>query len=150
MSENFKQCIDLVDKWMETHDTPPDIQTCITRSLQARRLNTLFTAFSSPFCHQAVAEQDIIGWQNFVEGKISRRWRLLQEEYLHDSDSTQLVTKWASGLVLHLLELTHSQWKVRSTYLHERNHQGLCHKQAVKLEMDITMEFAKGYVNLAQ
>jgi hypothetical protein len=32
---------------------------------------TLFTASADHLCFSAVAEQDEIGWQNFVKGKIT-------------------------------------------------------------------------------
>ena len=150
LTQNFHSRVKLVDIWMQQNDTHPDIRICFRQALETRDPEATFSSFSSPFCHEAALEQDEIGWQNFAEGKISKRWRLLQEEYFQEIDSSRSADRWAEGMVSQLLELTHSQWKVRSEHLHERNHQGLLHDQAVALEQSINEEFARGYENLAR
>lgn len=150
MKLNYETRTNLLLDWLREYDTHPDILTCFTRALRARDVNTLFVAYSSPFCYEAAVEQDSIGWQNFLEGKVSRRWRDLQEQYFLERGSSRLSEFWASGLVKRLLELTHSQWKFRSDYLHERNQQGLKRAEAAKLVASIQEQFALGTTNLAR
>ena len=65
MSMNF------IDTWMRANETHPNIRDCIHKALLEHRANASFSNHSSPFCLEAAQQQDIIGWQNFVEGKIS-------------------------------------------------------------------------------
>lgn len=150
MTDNYNNQAELIIDWLTSYGTHPDVLTCLTRALRARDPHTLFTAYCTPACHSAAASQDTIGWQNFLEGKISTDWRLLQEEYYINTGSSRLSEFWAKGLVKRLLELTHSQWKYRSDYLHERNHKGLKREEARALDTSIRAEFARGFDNLAR
>jgi hypothetical protein len=84
-----------------------------------------FVSHSDQICHAAALEQDEIGWQNFAEGKISKIWGHLQLAYYQELHSTQLVDRWTSGLVSHLLELTHQMWIHQNGVNHAVDEQGL-------------------------
>jgi hypothetical protein len=88
-------------------------------------------------------EQDEIGWQNFVEGKITRSWGMLQIQHYQEQHSKRTVDKWTSGLVTQLLELTHGMWLHRNGVLHAVDAQGLPLQQAAELEAAIHDEFRK-------
>jgi hypothetical protein len=47
----------------------------------------------------AAVEQDEIGWQNFVEGKISKSWGIIQWGHYQEQLSVQSGDKWTAGLV---------------------------------------------------
>jgi hypothetical protein len=96
--------------WLIEVDTHPSICYCISESLMQCLPSTSFVSHSDLVCHSAALEQDEIGWQNFVEGKISNHWGYLQLLYYHDLHSKQSVGRWTLGLVSHLLELTHGMW----------------------------------------
>jgi hypothetical protein len=111
---------------------------------------TLFTASADHLCFSATAEQDEIGWQNFVEGKITQSWGMLQlQHYQQEQHSKRTVDKWTSGLVTQLLELTHGMWLHRNGVLHAVDAQGLPLQQAVELEAAIHDEFRKSMEGLA-
>jgi hypothetical protein len=116
----------------------------------ARSTTTLFVTHSDPSCQISAAEQDEIGWQNFVEGKISRSWGILQLQHYQDQHSKRTVNKWTSGLVTQLLELTHSMWIHRNRVLHAVDEQGLPLQQAAELEAAIHEEFRQGIAGLAR
>jgi hypothetical protein len=73
-------------------------------------LLTSFTSHSDQVCYSAASEQDKIGWQNFVEGKIPNHWGHLQLLHYQESHSKWLEDRWTSSLVSHLLELTHGSY----------------------------------------
>ncbi len=50
---------------------------------------------------------DILGWDNFVEGRISKRLVHLQAKYLSTIQTFVQPSSWASGLMRQLLLLTH-------------------------------------------
>jgi hypothetical protein len=55
-------------------------------------------------------EQDEIGWQNFVEGKITQSWGMLQLLHYQEQQPKRTMDMWTAGLVTQLLELTHGMW----------------------------------------
>ena len=63
--------------------------------------------------------QDIIGWRNFMEGRISKKIYHLQRHHL---TTTQLQTTgedWIKQFITRLLHITHSQWVFRNFTLHD-------------------------------
>ena len=136
--------------WLLEVETHPSIRQCILDSLAPCSLNTLFSTHADQTCSVAATEQDEIGWQNFVEGKISKTWGDLQFLYYQEHFSNRSVDKWTSGLVTRLLELTHGMWIHRNNILHAVDAQGLPLQQARELEVDIHAEFSQGTDGLAR
>jgi hypothetical protein len=95
-------------------------------------------------------EQDEIGWQNFVEGKITQSWGMLQIQHYQEQHSKRTMDKWTSGLVTQLLELTHGMWLHRNGVLHAVDAQGLPLQQAAELEAAIHDKFRKNTEGLAR
>jgi hypothetical protein len=75
--------------WLIEVNTHPSVQKCILESLMSRSTMTLFTASADHLCFSAAAEQDKIGWQNFVEGKITRSWGMLQLQHYQEQMDIQ-------------------------------------------------------------
>ena len=106
-----------------------------------------FAANSSVSCRAAALDQDKIGWQNLVEGKLTIKWRELQEDYYTRLGSQHLASSWASSLVSRLLELVHSMWKQQNAVDHKRDKQGLQLESA--RESAIHEQFVLGTSGLA-
>jgi hypothetical protein len=64
--------------------------------------------------------QDSMGWRRFMERMISKDMHKIQETYFTDKGSTLSPAKWASGLVIRLLEITHGQWLYRCVQIHNK------------------------------
>jgi hypothetical protein len=111
---------------------------------------TLFTASADHLCFSDMVEQDEIGWQNFVEGEITRSWGMLQLQCYQEQHSKRTVDKWTSRLVTQLLELTHGMWLHHNGVLHAVDAQGLPLQQAVELKAAIHDEFRKSTEGLAR
>ena len=144
LHENWNKALDGLERWMESADTHPEIQECIINTLWQRRLDASFDFFSSPTIETAAREQDEIGWQNFMEGKISARWRDIQEEHYRDIASRRTARRWAQNLVSSLLEMVHGQWKFRCDVVHERDAQGLKVAEGLELNAAITEQYDLG------
>jgi hypothetical protein len=97
----------------------------------------------------AAAEQDTIGWQNFVEGKISRKWGKLQEAHYEEFRSIHSVDLWAQGLVTQLMEFTHDMLMYQNLVYHECTANGLKKEEAKALKQAIQEEFTQGLANLS-
>ncbi len=63
--------------------------------------------------------QDVIGWQRFLEGMISKEIVVLQQQFYAVNGSWMSVDKWSSGLFTWLLEITHGQWLYRNFMVHD-------------------------------
>jgi hypothetical protein len=63
-------------------------------------------------------EQDLIGWDNFMEGKLSSRFREIQPDYLLETPSMMTAFDWTSHFISHLLHITHGQWIYRNISRH--------------------------------
>ena len=136
--------------WLLEVDTHPAIKKCIMESLSSRSTTTLFSPHATQVCLAAAMEQDEIGWQNFVEGKISKSWGNLQWQHYQEQLLVRSGDKWSAGLVTQLLELTHGMWIHRNNILHAVDAQGLPLRQAAELEASIHLEFCKGTEGLAR
>jgi hypothetical protein len=139
-----------VGDWLTDTDTHGDIKDCLIGALTAREPSTLFSDYNSEWCMEATLEQDEIGWLNFVEGKISSKWRALQEEHYSEIGSRRSADRWAAGLVTQLLELVHDMWLHRNAVDHEHDSQGLKIKASQDLATAIQEQFAMGYDGLAR
>jgi hypothetical protein len=56
------------------------------------------------------ADQDHIGWRQFMEGMVCKQIRGIQEAYSLIESTYMSVSRWTTGLILKLLETTHGQW----------------------------------------
>ena len=100
MTSTWLSNVTLLHQWLEEVDTHPDITLCFVQTLEMRNPGQLFTAFSTQACQAAAAEQDSIRWQNFIEGKLSKRWKQLQELHYREGASQRSVTHWMHSLIM--------------------------------------------------
>ena len=68
---------------------------------------------------QMAESQDLIPWVNFMEGKVSKEWLLLQRDSLACSPSRLSLAEWSKRLISQILQITHAQWIYRNASLHD-------------------------------
>jgi hypothetical protein len=95
-------------------------------------------------------DQDTIGWQNCLEGKLPYSLYLFQELYLDTLETKRTITGWAAGLVDHILHITHMTWKHRCDVVHARELDGLKTTESNTLQDEIRAQFLLGHHNLQQ
>ena len=144
MLMSWNKSVSNLESWLTSVDTHPDITLCIVSSLRERSPSASFANFSSPDTQEAALAQDAIGWQNFAEGKISSLWRPIQQTFYSEISSRRTARRWCSGLVSHLLELTHDQWTTRNGVVHERDAQGLKIAEGAELTAAIIEQYNLG------
>ena len=71
--------------------------------------------------------QDIIGWQNFMKGRISKRIYHLQRHHLTTTKLQTTGEDWIKQFITRLLHITHSQWVFRNFSLHDHQ-RGVLHR----------------------
>jgi len=144
----WDEAINSLEAWMLNVGTDPDIQTCICSTVRSHDPAHLFAAYTSLSTREAALEQDAIRWMNFMEGKISRKWRVQQEQYYVSNNLRQTAKSWAAGMVSNLLGIVHKMWILRNEVVHERDEQGLKVKEGRELEKAISEQFELGVNSL--
>lgn len=90
-------------------------------------------------------EQDKIGWQQFMEGMMSKQMLCLQEEYHVLTGEGPPTQKWASQLVCRLLEVVHGQWVYQNIQIHDEQQGVLQTREKEHLQREIEIEMALGF-----
>jgi hypothetical protein len=65
--------------------------------------------------------QEVIGWDKFAMGMVSSKLLPIQSVYNHINGASSHALWWISGLVIQLLQVTHTQWIYRCVLVHDRN-----------------------------
>ena len=86
--------------------------------------------------------QDIIGWHNFMEGRISKRFYNIQCMHLAMSSSYLNGNDWTKHFIDRILQITHSQWIYRNVCLHDRK-EGYLHNNEMEEIKDKAEELAE-------
>ena len=148
MAEVWNEKLDGLEAWLEDVDTDPNITVCIMATLRTRTPLSRFEDNAAPSIAAAARAQDIIGWHNLTEGRISKLWRRRQHRHLQAQHSQRSSDKWAQGLVSNLLEVSHAMWTKRNNIVHEKAANGLRLAEAQQLEEEIRLEFEIGHDGL--
>ncbi len=77
------------------------------------------TVDAPPRFRNMALSQDRIGWRRLLEGMISKEIATIQRQYIAVNGSHTGLTKWCSGLITRLLEITHGQWLYRNYIVHD-------------------------------
>jgi hypothetical protein len=78
-------------------------------------------ALNLPHSFQEFAKsQDVIGWDNFVVGMVSSKLLQIQSLHLTKSNSSFHATRWITGFITQLLQVTHTQWIYQCVLVHDR------------------------------
>ena len=92
----------------------------IRRELMHWRCNTPLpdTTSYSPSLKKAIMSQRQLGWEQFLEGLISKHWISHQQEYFDSINSSLSTSIWASRLIRQGWELIYQIWQSRNNQLH--------------------------------
>ena len=78
--------------------------------------------------YQIAVAHDKLGWTNFVEGRISKKYVEVQTDHILSNTNSRrrrkLSAKWASGFVDGIIRITHRQWLYRNEYIHYTHQYG--------------------------
>jgi hypothetical protein len=71
-----------------------------------------------PHLHKWAQEHDILGWDNFLEGRVGSQLFQLQQDKLHRHPSRLHIKTWGTTFIQHVLSITHDQWTFRNARVH--------------------------------
>ena len=126
---------DLV-RWMKKEQTHPTIVLLVRGYLNARGTKTMVEVWTSAggrrddaqLGSQIAVAHDKLGWTNFVEGRISKKYVEVQTDHILSNTNSRrrrkLSAKWASGFVDGIIRITHRQWLYRNEYIHYTHQYG--------------------------
>ena len=86
-------------------------------------------AGSSTILSAAVESQDQLGWDCFVEGRISKVFLEVVANSWSGRRVRQMPERWCRIFIGKLLQLTHKQWLFRNSHVHYKKLDGLTEKQ---------------------
>jgi hypothetical protein len=97
----------------------PKLRTAIIEGLHHWRDPTKVRQESSSHdIRLAVAQQDNIGWQQFINGHLGYRWKGIQQEYLEFLARRNTGKKWVRELIKKLWGVAWDMWEHRNDILH--------------------------------
>jgi hypothetical protein len=82
-------------------------------------------------------EHDRLGWDNFLEGRVSNTLFQLQHDNLARAGSNWRIKTWAKKFVQHLLEITHRQWSYRNAKVHLKKVEGRTEQEHDKIMQEV-------------
>jgi hypothetical protein len=115
----FQQSVDTMLDWMEETHCDINVIECLDEYLQHRGRRCMGTiARGLPYLKEWATEMDILGWDNFMEGRIGNIIFDIQKESLKRSGSRRHINSWSTEFIHHILGITHKQWIFRNTRTH--------------------------------
>ena len=149
-SSAFAQSTEELDLWLGTSQTHPDLHSMLLRYTRGRGTVTCLDCAISldlpPILQDLARSQDVIGWDLYMMGMLSSKLAAVQSVYLLQHHSTRPVSKWLSGLITQLLQVTHCQWIYRCVLVHDRSTGTLisAHKEEMLKEIEHQLDLGEG------
>jgi hypothetical protein len=108
-----------LSSWITKNDGPEGMGDVITQNLTAWRQNSMYP--HPPIdttLRKAVLQQDSLGWNNFLHGFISSKWRQAIDMHFKKINSKKSSTLWVSRLVRKIWDIQRQLWNDRNEALH--------------------------------
>ena len=84
----------------------------------------------------------MIGWDAFLEGRVSKLWAVVQHEHYTASGKRNTGQRWLSLLIRKLLDVAWDQWEHRCGQAHEREE--TAHAQQISTAVEDTLRSGPG------
>jgi hypothetical protein len=118
----FEQLAQAMDLWLGKIKTHPNLQSLLLWYLRSRVTITCSACFEElnlpSIIHEFAVSWDIIGWDNFIMGKVSSKLLPIQSTYLLQCKLSFQGEHWILGAITQLLQATHSQWVYHCVLIH--------------------------------
>ena len=95
---------------------------------------------------QAARSQDIIGYDNFQFGRVSRHWRILQQSFLesHHSRRRYSAEAWSKRFIHQMYKRMKSIWKRRCEIVHGSKGRQISRREKKALKKEILPQYKLG------
>ncbi len=140
----FNECVEDLDKWLGQGDkTDPELAYWIPKYILMRGKRPFATLGPmSPSMMRVAQAQDLIGWREFMEGRITTEMRVIQRLHCATAPCRMNGDDWVKGLISRVLHISHGQWTFRNFTLHDqqRGYLRLKNREAVLAEIGVLLE----------
>jgi hypothetical protein len=148
----FVQSTQEVKRWMTAQHTHSNLTHLLVRYLWGRGTASCLECATDlnlpPAYRKYAASQDIIGWDGFATGMVSSKLLPLQSAIAHNSKLSSNATRWTSGFITQLLQVTHTQWIYHCVLVHDRTTGILISTHKEELLKEIKHQLLLGAVGL--
>jgi hypothetical protein len=115
----FSQSTQELKRWMEDHNTHPDLLLLLLNYLRGQGTITCLECLDNlnlPMIFRDFA----VSQDGFVTGIVSSKLLPIQSAVSHSSRSSPSAEWWIAGLIMQLLQVTHTQWIYWCVLVHDR------------------------------
>ena len=147
--ERHTKLYDLYQWMIENHGDPHIAQTIIYTLINGSRTRffDMVPATALSVVRQAALDQDIIGWDNLLLGRLASSWSVAQQQY-HDRLSSNPNEvhgiNWLGRFISKLYDTVHDVWMYRNGIVHECVEEKLNQQELRKLHEEIDRLYALG------
>jgi hypothetical protein len=150
----FAQATNDLELWLRDNKTHPDVQALLLEYTRRQGKATCLECANDlelpPLMQDLARSQDIIGWDLFMMGMVSKKTAEVQSAHFLQYHHSRPVSKWISGLITQLLQITHSQWICRCVLVHDRSTGTLVSAHKEELMKEIAHQLEMGDEGLAE
>ena len=136
---------DIIPHCVNSKTFPPLIES-IKNILTLWRNGRHIPTSSFPTAHgirEAVEEQAEIGWDNFMLGRWSKKWQIIQKNHLNSIGSKRSPRRWTAAVIRQFMLTCWDIWDFRNTLIHGKGGR-LARLQNRLLDTRIRQEFEIG------
>jgi len=125
--------------WLKQEKTDPQLAEAILAGLQGWYSGE---ANHSTSRRPAFLQQSELGWDTFLEGRLSALWRQEQDEFWQRIKSRKSSKRWTSELIKKLWEVSWDLWTHRNMELHSSEE-----ARTLILEADINRRIVEAFLH---
>ena len=121
----YHDSMDKLGQWMTSQQTDPLKTAMVLKYLKARNTLIMCKCYEGSRSLTSMSwilakAHNCVGWRNFVEGRIARKYESIQCKWYQTIESRRLSQKWAAELIAKLVRITNLQWTYCNNILHYR------------------------------
>ena len=119
----FRQEVSSLKQWLQQPHTHPELACLLPQYILGRgAVKFASLPIQSVDILRLANQQDAIGWDNFMEGKISTCFLSVQHSHLLLADSILTCHDWTHHFISKLFHITHGQWIYRNISKNHEKH----------------------------
>ena len=133
-----------LEEWLLNEKTNNRTTDLILQRITAwRDKDTLQPVTAHPALREAIAEQDSIGWENFLLGRVSTKFITVQQVHYTNIGSRKTGSKWATKLIRQLWLVVWKMWEHRN-HINNTDLTQQQRRERAQLLGQVNQEFTKG------
>ena len=147
-----------IRRWMKSNNTAPGLTSILMRIAHNVLNDNTADLENWVFNHddrykhdleQLVYDQRAIGWREIFKGRLSTRWKTIQNYHLRQGENEGNYPKyktaewWSIGVIQQLIYFTLNTWQIRNDYLHKEREEQETNKIRRQCQEDMSSWYDK-------